>query len=337
MIKRLNFQNRHRNFKAGVARKPKRWAWIFSSDASNSETRIELKKNLDYFATDEVKLIDVQNFLMTGEERKIEIGREAIFVSMSESHSKYIWNKSDPRTAIACLVVTGEYEVLETKILKFFATSANFVVDVGANVGYYAVELGKVLQENGKLLAFEPIPSSFDQLNANVRLNKIEKQVSCIQLAISNTEGTLTLYTPKISGSSATSARNLHPGESSVRHEVSVSTLDLVLRTSGIENCDLIKIDVEGAELMVIQGALESIKKFKPVIFAELLRKWSAQFDYSPNEVLELLLPLGYKCFAVSPKLPEITIIDEKTIETNFVFVPESKLTSFQNSFGITH
>ena len=311
--------------------------WNISHRSSSNETKIELKRKLDFFASGRLKVSDFQNALQVGPQRTIEIGKDHVYISLSSTNSKYLWTTSDPRTATACLVVTGEYEPLETEILKFFASGAKLVADIGANVGYYAVELGKALSEDGRLLAFEPIPDSFEQLSENVRLNALEKNVACLQLAISNQEGQLTLFTPKISGSSATSARNLHPEEDFTKQEVSVRTLDLVFESLMIEECDLIKVDVEGAELMVIQGALQTIEKYKPVIFAELLRKWSAQFDYAPDDVLSILLPLGYKCFAVSENFPEISRIDAETVETNFVFVPENKLASFQYFLRSNH
>jgi len=301
------------------------------SKPTNTETRIELKQKLDYFASENLKLLDLQRVLKIGNKRTIEIQDSFVSVLMAETESRFIWKISDPRTAIACLVVTGEYEPLETKILKYFAADGGLVVDIGANVGYYAVELGKILGEKGKLIACEPIPESFEQLEGNVQLNSIQHKVSCYQIAISNFHGSLTLYKPEISGSSASSARNLHPTESSIELEVPVTTLDTLLNSLNIQNCELIKVDVEGAELMVIQGALDSVKRFKPVIFLELLRKWSAQFNYTPNELLEILLPLGYRCFAVSEQLPEIFEISETTIETNFLFVPERKFSDFNH------
>ena len=295
----------------------------------NTETRIELKQKLDYFASDHLKIVDLQRVMNVGNRRTVKFEDGVVSVLMAETQSQFIWKMSDPRTAIACLVVTGEYEPLETRILKHFAVNAGVVVDIGANVGYFAVELGKVLEKNGRLIAVEPIPESFEQLEANIQLNSIQDRVSCHQIAISDFHGSLTLYKPEVSGSSASSARNLHPTECSITVEVPVTTLDTLINSLNIQNCDLIKVDVEGAELMVIQGALDSVKKFKPVIFAELLRKWSAKFNYTPNELLEILLPLGYRCFAVSEQLPEIFEITDSTVETNFLFVPERISSSF--------
>ena len=115
--------------------------------------------------------------------------------------------------------------------------------------------------------------------------------------------------------------RNLHPEEDYKTERIKITTLDSILGTLGIEYCDLVKIDVEGGELQVIQGGMETITKFKPIIFAELMRKWSAAFSYSPNHVLAILQNLGYQCWGVSEVLRKIKMFDESDQETNFLFV----------------
>lgn len=303
--------------------------------SSNSlETRLELKNKLDRFASENVTIVELLECLKVGQHRSIEFADGQIILSIQSSKTKYYWKRSDPRTAIACLAVMGEYETLETQVLKFFAKKATTIIDVGANIGYYVVELSQHLNPNGKIHAFEPVPDSFEQLTRNVELNNISTLINSNQVAVSNFEGSMRLYMPKTSGSSATSARNLHPNEKVEKFDVKTTTLDSYAQTHQLATLDLLKIDVEGAELMVIQGALNSIEQFKPVIFAELLRKWSAQFEYHPNVVLNTLLPLGYRCYAVSDHLPEVHEITNDTIETNFVFIPTNRTSDLDSLFA---
>ena len=85
---------------------------------------------------------------------------------------------------------------------------------------------------------------------------------------------------------------------------------------------DFIKCDVEGAELFVFQGGIRTIEQDKPIIYAELLRKWSAKFNYHPNELINLLRDLGYRCFtAKENKLVEFFNMDDHTIENTFFFI----------------
>lgn len=289
------------------------------------ETRVELKNKLDYFASESSTLVELIECLKIGPVRSIKIYDGKIIISIQSTGTSYYWEKSDPRTATACLVVTGEYEPLETQILKFFAKKSETIFDIGANVGYYAVELSRSIGSIGAIHAFEPVPNTFEQLEQNVELNEISSLVICNPFAVSNTKGTIRLYKPRTSGSSASSARNLHPSEKVEKLDVSTITLDDYIQFAEVKGFDLLKIDVEGAELMVIEGALNSIDQYRPVIFAELLRKWSAPFGYHPNKVLDTLIPLGYRCYGVSTDMHEISEITETTIETNFLFVPSRK------------
>jgi hypothetical protein len=88
------------------------------------------------------------------------------------------------------------------------------------------------------------------------------------------------------------------------------------------------KIDVEGSELAVITGAIGTIRKFKPTIIIELLRKWMKPFGHAPQDVVNLLANEGYICFEIDiSSLNEIQTITEFTIPNNFIFVHrENKL-----------
>ena len=92
---------------------------------------------------------------------------------------------------------------------------------------------------------------------------------------------------------------------------------------------DFIKCDVEGNELFVLKSSSSVLRKHKPILLVELLRKWCAPFGYHPNEVLELMFGLGYSAYGVNScgRLVGINSITNSTNETNFLFVhPKSKL-----------
>ena len=102
--------------------------------------------------------------------------------------------------------------------------------------------------------------------------------------------------------------------------------MDTFVKDEKISALDFVKCDVEGAEYFVYQGGLETLKKFKPIIFSEMLRKWSAKFDYHPNDIINLLKQIGYLCFVIrGRKLEEFTLMDENTLETNFIFLHKEK------------
>jgi len=259
----------------------------------------------------------------------IEISSEGggAYLRNSVNSLRFELNIGDPRTAVSCLLVQGYYEPTETEILTELARISGNMIDIGANVGYYAVTLGSVMSAKSKLYAIEPLSSAFNQLVNNIALNNLSENVTCHQIALSSNEGFIDLFVPLISGSSASSMRELHPEELNKIETVKSVKLDNFVSEFLPNGVDLIKIDVEGAELLVLESGWASIQSFKPIIFAELLRKWSAQFEYKPEYLKSKLEDLGYLCFQILPKnqISRIQEIDEQTMSTNFLFVPKDK------------
>lgn len=74
-------------------------------------------------------------------------------------------------------------------------------------------------------------------------------------------------------------------------------------------------------------GGVDFISKSLPVIFSEMLRKWSAKFGYTPNDIIKLMEEMGYGCFAVTngAGLRECPVVDESTVETNYFFLHRGK------------
>ena len=104
-----------------------------------------------------------------------------------------------------------------------------------------------------------------------------------------------------------------------------VQTLDeyISLKNTSV---DFIKCDVEGAELLVFQGGIQTIARYKPIVFSEILRKWSSKFNYNPNQIFDYFKSQNYRAFITNgEKLKEFFVMDESTIETNFFFLHNEK------------
>jgi hypothetical protein len=98
---------------------------------------------------------------------------------------------------------------------------------------------------------------------------------------------------------------------------------------------DFIKCDCEGAELLVFKGAKNVIYADKPIVFTEMLRKWSAKFGYHPNDIINFFGELGYSCFYSNlDKLAQIDEVNDSTIETNFIFLHRGKHKSVIRNFS---
>lgn len=187
-------------------------------------------------------------------------------------------------------------------ILQVMRPSTTFL-DIGANVGIYAVAVAKK-DPNVKVYAFEPCEWTFQILEENIRLNALDN-VSAIRIALGDYVGEATLWVnaPGKDGLN-TIGRPSHPDCSIVaRESVPITTLDDFIRSHSVPRVDVIKVDVEGAELMVLRGGRNLLKqKDAPLILYESYSWCTKGFNYHPVEIMWLLQDYGYSLFVLDGK-----------------------------------
>jgi len=183
----------------------------------------------------------------------------------------------------------GVYELGTVSVLQDFLKEGDTFVDVGANIGWLSLVGAKQVGKNGNVLAFEPVPSTFDILKSNKEINNFT-QITLKQFALGNKEENVTIY-PEKENRGGASILN-HQSENGV--EIEVKTLDsLNLKTA----INVIKIDVEGFELDVLKGGINSIKKDKPKLIIEhsIERNNTAEQYEIYNWILDLGIYKIYK------------------------------------------
>lgn len=209
-------------------------------------------------------------------------------------------------------------------------------VDIGANIGWYSI----LAALNGAYVyAFEPIPETYQRLTRNIALNHVS-QIKTFPVGLGEKRGSETFYyNPNASGSSSRADLDYFgDGRTQVVNSM-IDTLDHIACEEQFERVDLIKCDIEGAELFAFRGAVETIKKFRPFVICEMLRKWSAKFDYYPDDIIHLFSDMGYVCVALCRNHPGesylLTHMLESTAETNFLFVPEEKVAEIKKIINL--
>jgi FkbM family methyltransferase len=228
----------------------------------------------------------------------------------------------DIRTVSFSVIADGEYEPFQSDLLFGLALQSKNFLDVGANVGFYSIAAAKFNPELN-MKCFEPNQIVVQKLINNIALNEVFSQIEVFECGLGAENSKMSeLFVPRFTGSAGGSLKNNHPEEGEPgSFSIKVRVLDEILAHS-TDVIDLIKIDVEGYEKFVLAGCMSTISKHKPTIVIELLRKWMAPFNTSPQEVLVDLKSLGYRCYGISVNsLIEIQVIDELTQETNFIFV----------------
>ncbi len=261
-------------------------------------------------------------FLKKTDIAKIEITDNQVIVTTKEKGVKLIADKDDKRAIPFEILNFDYYEKDCLKMIKKLVKGNWVIFDIGANIGWYSLVLAKEFPKM-KIFAFEPIPETYRYLRMNIKLNKLA-QVKAYKFGFYHQKGKVDFYYYK-EGSGNASLQNLSQTKDVRKISCDVKKIDDFIKEKGI-NVDFVKCDVEGAELFVIKGGLNSIDKQKPIILAEMLRKWSAFFGYDPNEIIKLLAVLGYNCYVVKRnKLKRFFLMDDKTLETNFFFLHKIK------------
>lgn len=173
------------------------------------------------------------------------------------------------------------------------------MLDIGANTGTFCL-LASVLK-NLSCHAFEPTPTIYELLCKNVELNGLSNSITTYNMAVSDHEGDTILKLP-ISGKESGLACIGTPTRFAEWTEfvVPTTTIDKWVENNRPYKLDFIKIDTEGCELLILKGALRTLKQFKPHILVEYNRMNTIQFGYCPSEIDGLLAGLGYKGYMVT-------------------------------------
>jgi FkbM family methyltransferase len=168
-------------------------------------------------------------------------------------------------------------------------------VDVGANLGEITLLAAKRLTE-GRVLAFEPMPRAFAELSRNVALNNLTG-VELFNIGLFDKTASLPMYQKKdiIFGTINEGVPSLFPaGDDPQNVMVPLRRFDDVAHECGLARLDVMKIDVEGAELMVLRGAECFIKRFRPLIIVELCDVNLQKAGYTVEELVNYFGSLQY-------------------------------------------
>lgn len=267
------------------------------------------------------QLFEYAKYLTQTDVESIEIRDGKVIMKSKKYGIRMLCIEGDHRIAPIESLNFMNYEAKDADMILRLIPEWGGVLDVGANIGWYSL----LIAYNSKgcqIHAFEPIPSTYSYLKKNIELNQLIN-VTSHEFGLSNERKDMTFYFyPEGSGNASSEILSERADAKFTCH---VERLDEFVTHNKL-HVNFIKCDVEGAELLVFQGAVETLERDKPIVFAEMLRKWAAKFNYHPNEIINLFSSLGYYCLhADGPTLKEVVEITAETIETNFFFLHSEK------------
>lgn len=180
--------------------------------------------------------------------------------------------------------------------LGLFLRPGETFVDAGANCGLFTVAGARVVGSSGKVLSFEPGPTVLPMLERNVSQNDLG-MVTIHRCGLGAEAGKVRLYQHPHGASSAT--LGCAPGSEASFVEIEIDTLDAVLARSDIKQIDLIKMDVEGAEELILRGASGLFERHRPRVLFEINPEAIANLALKVDGAWSILAALGYTFFQV--------------------------------------
>jgi FkbM family methyltransferase len=204
----------------------------------------------------------------------------------------------DARDLVArSILQTGSWEPPVTQAATQILKKDAVMIDVGAHIGYYSILASKAVGPGGKVVAVEPNPGTLRRLYKNLQLSNASNVV-VEEVANTDRETTLQFFESSLwnSGMSSLSEANAirAPGHSVVTTTVRGRPLDAIVKELGLQRVDLVKIDVEGAEVQVLQGMKQILTELHPVLLVEMDAEQLANMGTSLEQMRALLIGSGY-------------------------------------------
>lgn len=184
----------------------------------------------------------------------VNCGGHRVLLQTAHGHKMYVDGRDI--SVAPWLIADGVWEPWVVRCVLGLLRPGMRVVEVGANVGYYSVMMGHAIGGSGRLTSFEANPDLAEIVRANLHINVLDHHAECRQQAAADTVGRLAFhrYAQRLGGSSLNDVSDIAAaaGDRVERIEVDSVTLDSALDDAPV---DFMKIDAEGAELRILQGA----------------------------------------------------------------------------------
>jgi len=216
-------------------------------------------------------------------------------------------------TGLTGNIYAGLHEFPDMAFLLHFLRSDDLFLDVGANVGSYTILACSAIGAKG--VAIEPVPSTYNRLMENMRLNHLDQNVRCINKGVGHHQGTI-----DFTSDSDTTNHALAPGEY-CENTVAVEVTPLDAALSG-ESPALIKLDVEGFETPALEGAHETLEKQTLHSVIMELNGSGIRYGFDESRILKLMADYGFESFSYNPFNRTLSSLNGKNLNSgNTLFI----------------
>lgn len=234
----------------------------------------------------------------------IQHTKNGIFCGLSND---YIFKKA---------IENGIHEEHFLNLINNLLSPTDIALDVGGNIGTHSIILSKKLF-NGHVYTFEPQSLVFSILQNNLLLN-LCKNVTSYRFAITDKDHSTISMQPFAFNKKTINNAALQIDLFGAMGDL---TLTRTLDSFNFKKIDFIKMDIQGSELLAIQGGKKLISEQKPIIFIEIEEQYLRDLGSSSKELMETLFSLGYALYRIETDYP-----------CDYICVSIDKITSFENN-----
>jgi FkbM family methyltransferase len=218
----------------------------------------------------------------------------SLVVTLNNIHGRY---EIDSRSHILQrILITKEYEPITVDLIKKYTIREKDAINIGANIGLFTNLLADLIDENNKVLSIEPIPGAFKYLGANIERNRNKGKIITYQGIAFDKPGIFKINLVPGNEEYSSVGEIVHPAMKDHKSkviEVNGDTIDHLVENYQLRP-GIIVIDVEGAELQVLSGAINTIEKYKPIIITELDDLLLEKLNSSSDQIIKILENSGY-------------------------------------------
>lgn len=204
----------------------------------------------------------------------------------------------DPEDYVSAEIIrTGEWEPESWNAIAKHLPAGGVFVDVGAHIGYYSLKAAPVVGAGGHVIAVEPNPPTIRELEDNIRASGASAIISVQPVACSDAEATLDLFAGPRGNTGQTSLSKTNAsqtGKDVATYHVRARPLDDIIRDTGVSRVDAVKIDVEGAEMLVLKGSVRTLARYHPMVIVELIDAQLRSMGSSEAGVRAFMQAQGY-------------------------------------------
>lgn len=196
----------------------------------------------------------------------------------------------------------------ESKVIFNKVKDGDVILDVGANLGYYALNFAQ-RSIGGSVYCFEPDPHNFRKLKKNISQNDFSN-IKLFNYGLGKESGSFYLGVIDKHNTGMNSVVSEKNADIVSQSEIHIKALDQVDEILNLKKIDLIKVDIEGYEYHFLLGARQTITKHHPLVFMELCDAHLRRQDSSANAIIELLYDLGYNSIKTTSnqKIEEVAL-----------------------------